>query len=94
VARATRGQIISAGTLFLSQVARVPACPERLKRGVFGTRVLGTFPTRLCSGRSSDRRRFNGRETRYFFGCGCASGGASLLGGMMFFIRMYVTRLP
>jgi hypothetical protein len=54
-----------------------------------------TLPTCLCSGRFSDRRRFNGIETRYyFFGCGACSGGASLLGGTMFFSRMYVTRLP
>ena len=53
-----------------------------------------TLSTLLCSGRFSDRRRFNGVETRYFFGCGCGCGGASLVGGTMFFSRMYVTRLP
>jgi hypothetical protein len=33
-------------------------------------------------------------RVRYFFGCAWAWGADSLLGGMMFFRRMYVTRLP
>jgi len=61
------------------------------KKGVFGYPGLAGA---MCRGSFSDRRHFNGMSPRYFFGCDWGTGGASLLGGTMFFSRMYVTRLP
>src|SRR6266436_5472971 len=57
-----------------------------------GPRAQADAAPRVTGNRTAHRSSgFNGIETRYFFVCGCGCGGASLLGGTMFFSRMYVT---